>query len=199
MRPDPLPASDPRICAFMESLAGSGVSLAAGVRARVLRVSDAEGLSEAYQRNRDHLAPWGPRRNEDFFTVGGQTASIESRLALFTAGSDVPWVLLDEDRIVGVLTLSGIARGPFLSAHLGYWVDKDYNGRGVGSAAVAYAVGAARTELGLHRLQAATLHHNAASQKVLKRSGFEEIGLAPAYLKIGQTWQDHILYQRILF
>jgi [ribosomal protein S5]-alanine N-acetyltransferase len=175
------------------------VGLVGGVRIRVLRASDAEGLTAAYRRNREHLAPWGPRRNEDFFTVAGQTASIESRLALFIAGSDVPWVLLDEERIVGVINVSGIARGPFLSANLGYWVDKDYNGRGVGSAAVAYAVGAARTELGLHRLQAATLPHNVASQTILKRSGFEEIGRAPAYLRIDQAWEDHLLYQRILF
>jgi ribosomal-protein-alanine N-acetyltransferase len=52
--------------------------------------------------------------------------------------------------------------------------------------------------LELHRLQAATLPHNAASRKVLQRSGFEEIGLAPAYLKIAGSWQDHVLYQRIL-
>ena len=183
----------------MESL-GSGTTLmAASVRARVLRISDAERLSAAYQRNREHLAPWEPRRSEEFFTVAGQTASIEAKLALFIAGSDVPWVLLDGGRIVGVITLSSIIRGPFLSAHLGYWVDQEYNGRGIGSAAVGYAVGAARTELGLHRIQAAALEHNAASQKILKRSGFEEIGLAPAYLKIAGSWQDHLLYQRILF
>ena len=182
---------------IMESLAG--VDLVGGIRVRVVRVSDAERLSAAYQHNREHLAPWEPWRNEDFFTAAGQAASIESKLALFIAGSDVPWVLLDEGRVVGVMTLSGIVRGPFLSAHLGYWVDKDYNGRGIGSAAVAHAVAAAGTELGLHRIQAATLPHNSASQKVLKRSGFEEIGLAPSYLKIAGIWQDHVLFQRILF
>jgi ribosomal-protein-alanine N-acetyltransferase len=187
----------------MESLGGASADLAGGIRVRVVRVSDAERLSAAYQRNRGHLAPWEPWRHEDFFTAAGQAASIESKLGLFIAGSDVPWVLLDEEhdkgRVVGVMTLSGIVRGPFLSAHLGYWVDKDYNGRGIGSAAVAHAVDAARTELGLHRIQAATLPSNAASQKILKRADFEEIGLAPSYLKIAGTWQDHILFQRILF
>lgn len=182
----------------MESLS-SGTALAGTVRARVLRLSDAEALCAAYERNREHLAPWEPRRAEEFFTVAGQTASIEAKLALFIAGSDVPWVLLDGGRIVGVMTLSSIVRGPFLSAHLGYWVDREYNGRGIGSAAVAFAVGAARTKLGLHRIQAATLPHNGASQRILKRSGFEEIGLAPAYLRIAGSWQDHILYQRILY
>jgi ribosomal-protein-alanine N-acetyltransferase len=78
-------------------------------------------------------------------------------------------------------------------------VDKDLTGRGIGSAALGFAVQAARTELGLHRLQAATLPNNAASQRILKRTGFEEIGRAPAYLRIAGSWQDHVLFQRILF
>jgi len=176
----------------------NGSTLVGTVQMRVLRRSDAERMSAAYQRNREHLAPWEPARAESFFTVAGQAASIESKLALFIAGSDVPWVLLHGDLVIGVMALSGIVRGPSLSAHLGYWVDKEFNGRGIGTAAVRFAVEAARSELGLHRLQAATLPHNAASRKVLQRSGFEEIGLAPAYLKIAGSWQDHVLYQRIL-
>jgi ribosomal-protein-alanine N-acetyltransferase len=176
----------------------NGSTLVGTVQMRVLRRSDAERMSAAYQRNREHLAPWEPARAESFFTVAGQAASIESKLALFIAGSDVPWVLLHGDRVIGVMTLSGTVRGPSLSAHLGYWVDREFNGRGIGTAAVGFAVEAARSDLRLHRLQAATLPHNAASQKVLKRSGFEEIGLAPAYLKIAGSWQDHVLYQRIL-
>jgi len=176
----------------------NSVALTDTVRVRVLHRSDAGPLADAYLRNREHLAPWEPLRSEDFFTVSGQAASIESKLGLFIAGSDVPWVLLEGSRIIGVMNLSGIVRGPFLSAHLGYWVDKDMTGQGIGSAALEFAIQAARNQLGLHRLQAATLPHNAASQRILKRAGFEEIGLAPQYLRIAGSWQDHILFQRIL-
>ena len=54
-------------------------------------------------------------------------------------------------------------------------------------------------EFETHRLQAATLQHNAASQKILTRSGFTEIGVAPAYLHIAGSWRDHILFQCILY
>lgn len=182
-----------------ERMTINSTPLAGSVRIRILRASDAEALCAAYLRNREHLAPWEPLRAEEFFTADGQMVSVQSKLALFIAGSDIPWVLTDGAAIVGLMTLSGIVRGPFLSAHLGYWVDKDYNGRGIGSAAVAFAVEAARVELGLHRLQAATLQHNAASQTILKRAGFTEIGVAPAYLNIAGDWQDHILFQRILY
>ena len=52
-------------------------------------------------------------------------------------------------------------------------------------------------ELGLHRVQAATLPHNAASQRVLTNNGFALIGVAPRYLRIAGRWQDHLLFQRL--
>lgn len=53
---------------------------------------------------------------------------------------------------------------------------------------------AAFGKLGLHRLQAETLLHNTASQRVLTRNGFRPFAVAPAYLKIAGEWQDNILF-----
>lgn len=160
--------------------------------------ADAPALAAAYQRNRNYLAPWEPLRPDAFFTGDGQRSIIDAKLALFQAGSEVPWVLADGERIIGTITLTGIVRGPFLSANLGYWIDGEYAGRGLGTAAVTAVVETARERLGLHRIQAATLLHNAASQRILDKSGFAQIGLAPRYLKIAGRWQDHLLFQRIL-
>lgn len=174
-------------------------ALARDVHVRLLRAGDAEALAAAYRRNREHLAPWEPRRSEDFFTVKGQTRVVSARLAQHRTGAEVPWVIEADTEIIGLLSLTGIVRGPFLSASLGYWVDAGYTGRGIASAAVAHATEVAAGELGLHRLQAATLPHNTASQKVLRRSGFEDIGFARNYLQIAGLWQDHRLHQRILY
>jgi [ribosomal protein S5]-alanine N-acetyltransferase len=174
-------------------------TLPGGIKARILCPADAEAMNDAYLRNREHLAPWEPTRTEGFFTVAGQSSTIESKLASHATGSEVPWVLLDRNRIVGAITLTGIVLGPFCNAHVGYWVDREYSGRGIGLAALTHALGVARDSLGLHRVQAATLVHNAGSQKILHRAGFEKIGMAPAYLNIAGSWQDHNLYQRILY
>lgn len=184
---------------YSRGVSAETYTLTGTIQTRLLRPSDAEPMQAAYLLNRDHLAPWEPERAEEFFTTAGQSKIIESKLAQHAAGSEVPWVLLAENRVVGALTLTGIVRGPFLSAHIGYWVDREFIGRGIGSAAIAFALDFSRQELGLHRIQAATLTHNAASQKILKRAGFREIGLAPAYLKIAGAWQDHILYQHVLY
>ncbi|PRB42004.1 GNAT family N-acetyltransferase [Arthrobacter sp. MYb23] len=166
---------------------------------RPLEISDASGLAAAYRRNRGHLAPWEPARADHFFSTAGQAAVIQGKLGLYEQGTEVPWVLSTAQGIMGMFSLSGIVRGPFLNANLGYWVDEGCTGKGVASGAVAAVVSMATKELGLHRIQAATLAHNTASQAVLKRSGFERIGLAPSYLQIAGEWQDHVLFQRILF
>lgn len=48
--------------------------------------------------------------------------------------------------------------------------------------------------LGLHRVEAACLPTNAASIRLLEKSGFSQEGYARRYLCINGTWQDHLLY-----
>jgi [ribosomal protein S5]-alanine N-acetyltransferase len=76
-------------------------------------------------------------------------------------------------------------------------VASEANGRGVATEAVRQILAVAFETLGLHRVQAATLPHNAGSQKVLARNGFERIGHARSYLHIDGRWQDHILFHRV--
>ncbi|SDR96586.1 GNAT family N-acetyltransferase [Microterricola viridarii] len=169
-----------------------------GTALRLLRADDSAALTRAYLRNRAHLAPWEPVRSEDYFTPAGQRSVVLGQLGQYGAGTGFPLVLSDGAEILARINLSGIARGPFQSASLGYWVDGEYTGRGIAQAMLQHVVELARDRLQLHRLEAGTLLHNAASQAVLARAGFERIGVAPRYLKIAGDWQDHVLFQRIL-
>jgi len=71
-------------------------------------------------------------------------------------------------------------------------------GRGLATLAVEAVAELADTQFKLHRIEASTLKNNIASQRVLQRTGFNQIGFAPTYLHIGGLWQDCNLYQRIL-
>ncbi|MET1019445.1 MAG: GNAT family N-acetyltransferase [Microterricola sp.] len=176
----------------------TSASLPAGAQIRLLRVDDATALADAYWRNRVHLAPWEPTRADDYFTPAGQQAVIYSQLNQHASGTAHPLVVTLGAAIIARVNLSGIVRGAFQSTSLGYWVDAAHTGRGIATAAVRHAVAVAGDELGLHRVEAGTLLHNAASQRVLLNAGFEQFGLAPRYLKIAGEWQDHLLFQRIL-
>lgn len=164
---------------------------------RLVALDDARPLAELLQRNREFLDPWNPIRPDDFFTVDGQRRAIEEALERYEQGTDVARMILEHDEIVGRVTLSNIVRGPFQSCNLGYWVDSAHNGRGVATAAVRDVMRVAFHELGLHRIEAGTLVHNTASQRVLERNGFTRFGLAPQYLSIAGRWQDHAMYQAL--
>ncbi|GIH05667.1 putative ribosomal-protein-alanine acetyltransferase [Rhizocola hellebori] len=162
---------------------------------RLLSLDDADALTELIRENREFLAPWEPARAEEYFTVEGQRTLLQTVLEQHGRGQTLPHVILDSGRVVGRITLNEIVRGPLQSSSVGYWVEPAVNGRGIASAALAEIIQVAFTELGLHRLQAGTLLHNKASQRVLERNGFVRYGLAPRYLNIAGKWQDHLLFQ----
>jgi ribosomal-protein-alanine N-acetyltransferase len=164
----------------------------------VITPDDAPILAGLVRTNREFLAPWEPVRGEEYFTDAGQRVSIGASLAEHERGRGLPCVIVDGDgTVVGRVNLNNIVRGASQSASLGYWLAQSAGGRGIATAAVRDIVRVAFGELGLHRIQADTLVHNAASQRVLERNGFVRIGLAPRYLKIAGRWQDCILHQLI--
>ncbi len=165
------------------------------VQIRLVTEDDAAPLTDLLRRNRGFLAPWEPHREDAFFTEDAQLDQLRTVLARHEAGTAMPLLINVDQRLAGRITVNDIVRGAFQSAHLGYWVDQAPGGRGVATAAVATAVRLAFDDLGLHRLQADTLEHNAASRAVLVRNGFTEIGRAPRYLRIAGRWQDHVLHQ----
>jgi ribosomal-protein-alanine N-acetyltransferase len=172
--------------------------LPAGIELRVATLGDAAAFAEAQVRNREHLRPWEPVRSERWFTTAGQTDRLAQQLERFERREVVPWFLFQGDRVVGAMTLNDIVPGPFRSASLGYWIDAELLGKGLATAAVQAVAEVADQELLLHRIEASTLTHNVASQKVLKKAGFSQIGSAPDYLHIDGAWRDCHLFQRIL-
>jgi ribosomal-protein-alanine N-acetyltransferase len=167
------------------------------VLVRPLGSGDSALLAELYRANRDYLAPFEPIRDEAFFTADGQAARITNLLAEQAQGRAYPYVIEVGGRLAGRVTVTNVARGPFCSGSLGYWVAADQAGCGVATRAVGTVVDDCFTTHGLHRLEAATLVDNLASETVLRRTGFTLIGRAPRYLRIAGQWRDHLLFQRL--
>ena len=161
-----------------------------------LAVTDARTLAQAYSENREFLAPLEPLRPEAFYTFEGQRRHIAQLTDRRSSGSAYPFVILAGGNIVGAINLSNVVRGAFQSCNVGYWVAESHNGRGYATAALGLVCERAFGELGLHRIEAGTLLHNTASQRVIEKNGFTRIGIAPRYLQIAGTWSDHVLFQK---
>jgi [ribosomal protein S5]-alanine N-acetyltransferase len=163
---------------------------------RLITLDDAPALTRLVCQNRDFLAPWEPRRDDSWYTLDAQLEVITTTLERYEQRSSLPHVILDRPgSVVGRITLSGITGGAFQSCSVGYWVSAHANGQGLATAAVADIVRLAFEDLRLHRVQAETLPHNFASQRVLQRNGFVRFGMAPQYLHIAGRWQDHLMFQ----
>ena len=172
--------------------------LPGGALLRPLDVTDAEALLDAYLCNRSHLRPFEPERPDSFWTLDGQRARLESMVQQQTEGNQLPCTLVRNGQILGCATLNTIVRGPFRSASLGYWIVAAEVGRGLATAAVATMCRIADEQLDLHRIEASVLPTNFASQRVLAKNGFEQIGFAQNYLHIDGSWQDARIFQRTL-
>jgi ribosomal-protein-alanine N-acetyltransferase len=108
-------------------------------------------------------------------------------------GRSMPFVVEFGGRLVGQLTVGGIAWGSLRGAHIGYWVDQRVAGRGIIPTAVAMATDHCFA-IGLHRVEINIRPENVASRRVVEKLGFRPEGLRPAYLHIDGDWRDHLSF-----
>jgi ribosomal-protein-alanine N-acetyltransferase len=163
---------------------------------RPLAVTDAHQMAQLYAENREFLAPLEPLRPDAFYTFEGQRRHIAQLTDRRTAGTAYPFVIVLGGKPAGAINLSNVVHGAFQSGNVGYWVAEKHNGLGVATRALGLVCERAFGEIGLHRVEAATLLDNYASQRVIEKNGFVRIGVAPRYLQIAGVWSDHVLFQK---
>jgi [ribosomal protein S5]-alanine N-acetyltransferase len=98
---------------------------------------------------------------------------------------------IDDNAIVGLFELSGIVRGGFMNAYLGYWAGGPFAGQGYMREGMQLALRFAFSDLRLHRVEANIQPANKRSLALARAAGFRREGFSPRYLKIGGRWRDH--------
>ena len=100
----------------------------------------------------------------------------------------------DGDGLLGGISVANVRRGVVQMGALGYWIGSKYARQGYMREALSLLLGFCFKDLRLHRVEAACLLHNEASQRLLVGAGFKHEGIGRKYLKINGQWQDHNLY-----
>ena len=146
--------------------------------------------------SREFLTPWEPLWPEDDLTRAAFRRRLRRQSDEMARDEAFSFLIFDAgaDTLLGGLTLGGIRRGVAQSGTLGYWMGAPHAGKGRMTRAVAAAVRFGFATLRLHRIEAACLPENAASQTLLERNSFQREGLARGYLRINGAWRDHLLY-----
>ena len=157
---------------------------------------DWRAYAELRAASRQFLEPWEPTWPADALT----RESFQRRLSRYASDwrADAGYTFLifrqSDEALLGGISLSNIRRGVAQAGTLGYWMGKDHAGNGIMTQSLRLVLEFCFGDLGLHRIEAACLPSNEASQRLLRGSGFNEDGFARKYLKIRGEWHDHMLF-----
>ena len=122
---------------------------------------------------------------------------IEERTAIFAAGAAGAaggagtFVAVAGDQIIGLVRVKPSQHG---FGDLAMLVDRDWRGRGAGSALVRAAIDWARAQ-GLHKLCLDVFAHNEAAIALYRKSGFVEEGRRPKQYRraSGELWDSIVM------
>ncbi|NYD43325.1 GNAT family N-acetyltransferase [Nocardioides panaciterrulae] len=165
------------------------------VTLRPLTYGDARSWRVVRRRNAAWLRPWDATVPPGADARPSSFRSLVFRLnRQARAGTTYPFAIEIDGRFVGQVTVNNIVRGSAQFASVGYWLDREYAGRGIMPRAVAMVVDHCFFTAGLHRIEVAIRPENSNSLRVVEKLGIREIGYAPRYLHIDGAWRDHRLY-----
>ncbi len=190
----------PGAMAFMRGLTFPGgqqpVIRGQEVYLRYPRVSDYKAWAKLRGDSRDFLTPWEPSWSRDELTKGAFRRRIKRYQK--ECRMDLAYAFFvyraSDDALLGGCTLSNVRRGVTQCCALGYWIGERFARHGYMFDAVRALVPFVFSTLGLHRIEAACLPINEASQSLLGKAGFRQEGLARKYLQINGEWRDHVLF-----
>jgi [ribosomal protein S5]-alanine N-acetyltransferase len=177
----------------LPSIEGEGVVL------RTPQMTDFGEWAALREASRDFLSPWEPTWPNDDLTRSAFRRRIKRYVEDLRSDQGYAFLIVrsPDDAVVGGVTLANIRRGVAQAGSLGYWIGLPFVRQGYMTAAVRAIIPFAFATLRLHRLEAACIPTNAASIKLLEKTGFTREGYAREYLCINGAWQDHLLYARL--
>jgi ribosomal-protein-serine acetyltransferase len=150
-------------------------------------------MTELIVRNQDRLARWEPWAEQPA-TLEGTRAYILAALEDFVRGRQISTIIAVDggQRFVG---RCGIRINPYAaSGDIGYWIDAEYEGRGITSRSAGALVTSVFTELGLRKVELRTSIANVRSRALAERLGFAYEGILPAGLRFSNRADDVALY-----
>ena len=166
---------------------------------RAPQTTDHAQWASLREESRDFLTPWEPIWPADDLT----RTAFRRRLKRYAEDqrTDQAYAFLifraEDEALVGGVTLANLRRGVAQAGSIGYWVGARFARQGFMTAAMQALIPFAYDSLRLHRLEAACIPGNAASIRLLEKTGFSREGYAREYLCINGIWADHLLYARL--
>ena len=155
--------------------------------------------AELRQKSKDFLQPWEPKWPNNFLTKESFINFIDTiEVSLKKRISYNFFIFYKKtNNLMGGISLTNIKSEGYKSVTIGYWMGKEYAGKGYMIDSLKIICGYCFVDLGLNRIEAACLPKNLSSKKVLLNVGFKVEGYAKKYLNINGKLEDHLLLAKI--
>jgi len=163
------------------------------VELRDLKKRDARKLQALLVKDRAWLSPWEATTPGIRYPVDARDL-ISNLLYQQRKGSGLAFVIEVEGELAGQINVANILYGSVSSASIGYWIGKDFAGRGAMPIAVALTIDHLFDELHLHRVEIDIRPENDASLRVVQKLQLREEGLKERFIHIDGQWRDHRIF-----
>jgi len=166
---------------------------------RKIEIADAKLLFKMVQNNRARLIDYFPVSTGAMHNIDSTKAYIQDKIKQAEKKESFSFAIIcpKESRPIGMLFIKSLDwRIP--KAELAYYIDKEYEGKGIVSKALEWLVNYAFNELKINKLFLRVAPDNKGSKRVAEKNGFVVEGILRNDFKQGDgTIIDLLYYGRI--
>ncbi|GEK58635.1 N-acetyltransferase [Marinococcus halophilus] len=158
----------------------------------LLQKEHAEELFALIDNNRQHLKEW-MNWVDRVQSVHDTAASIEKTLQQAAEGGGFRAGLIFDGKLAGIINYHEIDWGNKKTS-LGYWLGKEYEGRGLMTQAVQAFTKYAFNSMGLHRVEIRCAEENKKSRAVPEKLGFKMEGVLIESERLREGYVNQVVY-----
>lgn len=158
----------------------------------LLRLTDAEELYRLVDSNRSHLRQWLPFVDH-YRSVDDASAFIDRCLERYTKQSGLGIGLRYRNSLAGVATYDYLDWDNSMT-RIGYWLGKEFEGRGLMTRTCRALTDLAIDEMGLNRVEIWCAAENERCRRVPERLGFKLEGTFRQRERVSDKYLDMVSY-----
>lgn len=159
---------------------------------KLVEMRDAERIFELTDRSRDALKEWLPWLDHTK-TVEDTKNFIRSGAESFALGKSLNCAIIYRGELAGIAGFNEINEAK-QTAYIGYWLDTQYQGKGIMTRVAKALTDYALLERGLNKVEIRAAVGNRKSRNIPSRLGFTEEGVIRHAEWLYDHFVDHAVY-----
>ncbi|CAO3653132.1 unnamed protein product [Cunninghamella blakesleeana] len=162
---------------------------------KLLNLKDVDEFHQLIEENQDNLRPWLGWVDKNVEDKSNIEQFIKGSLERFYSNSGIPntFAILYQQQLAGVISYNDFNTANHFVT-IGYWLAKNYQGRGVMTKVVRTLIDMAFNDYSMNRVEIRAAPENKKSRAVPERLGFTQEGILRQAEWVNDRYLDHVVY-----